>query len=142
MATRYQYAKDYLSQAIYIDQRINSKMIQLQSSREMTTRVTAQISGMPRSPNPLDLADFLAKAIDLENEIAADLEQLLATKAEITEIIKRVEGYENRTLLELRYLSFKKWDLIAIELYVNPRWVHRLHNRALEEVDAILRQRQ
>jgi len=48
-----------------------------------------------------------------------------------------VESPELQTLLELRYLCFKTWEQIAVELHFDLRWVYRLHGRALDEIDAI-----
>jgi hypothetical protein len=132
-------AKEYLSQAYRIDQRINSKLEQVQSLRELATKATTTLSDMPRSasPNVHRMQDFIAKALDLESEINADLCRLIDTKREIVTAVKCVENRELQTLLELRYLCFKTWEQIAVDLHFDLRWVHRLHGRALEEVEAI-----
>jgi hypothetical protein len=132
-------AKDYLSQAYRIDQRINSKIEQVQSLRDLSEKASATISDMPRSasPNIHRMQDFIAKALDLESEINADLCRLIDTKREIVTVVKCVENRELQTLLELRYLCFKTWEQIAVELHFDLRWVHRLHNRALNEVESI-----
>ena len=132
-------AKDYLSQAYRIDQRINSKIEQVQSLRDLAEKASATLSDMPRNPSPNihRMQDFIAKALDLESEINADLCRLIDTKHEIITAIKCVENRELQTLLELRYLCFKTWEQIAVELHFDLRWVHRLHNRALNEVESI-----
>lgn len=132
-------AKDYLSQAYRIDQRINSKLEQVQSLRDLAEKASATLSDMPRNPslNIHRMQDFLAKALDLESEINTDLCRLIDTKREIVTVIKCVENRELQTLLELRYLCFKTWEQIAVELHFDLRWVHRLHNRALNEVESI-----
>lgn len=132
-------AKEYLSQAYRIDQRINSKLEQVQSLRDLAMKASATITDMPRSasPNTHRVEDFLCKVLDLESEINADLCRLIDTKREIVTVVKCVENNELQTLLELRYLCFKTWEQIAVEMNFDLRWVHRLHNRALNEVDAI-----
>ena len=132
-------AKEYLSQAYRIDQRISSKISQVQSLRDLAARATATLSDMPRnsSPNHHRMEDFLTKAMDLENEINDDLCRLIDIKREIVTIIKCVENRELQTLLEARYLCFKTWEEIAVEMHFDLRWVYRLHGRALDEVDAI-----
>lgn len=132
-------AKDYLSQAYRIDQRINSKLEQVQSLRDLAEKASATLSDMPRNPslNIHRMQDFIAKALDLESEINTDLCRLIDTKREIVTVIKCVENRELQTLLELRYLCFKTWEQIAVELHFDLRWVHRLHNRALNEVESI-----
>jgi len=132
-------AKEYLSQAYRIDQRINSKLEQVHSLRELATKATATLSDMPRSssPNHHRMEEFITKAMDLESEINADLQALIDLKREIVTIIKCVEAPDLQTILELRYLCFNTWEEISVELHLDIRWVHRLHNRALNEVDAI-----
>lgn len=132
-------AKEYLSQAYRIDQRINSKIEQVRSLRDLAEKATATLSDMPRNPSPNHhrMEDFLCKALDLENEINADLCHLIDTKREIVTVVKCVENRELQTLLEMRYLCYKTWEEIAVEMHFDLRWVYRLHGRALDEVDAI-----
>jgi hypothetical protein len=133
-------AKDYLSQAYRIDQRINSKIEQVQSLRELAGKATATLSDVPPSKGSRNIhrmEDVIAKMVDLESEINADLTRLINLKHEIVTVIKCVENPELQTLLELRYLCFKTWEQIAVALHFDLRWVHRLHNRALNEVELI-----
>ena len=135
-------AKDYLSQAYRIDQRINSKIEQVQSLRELAAKATATLSDVPPSKgtrNVHRMEDIIVKMMDLETEINRDLNRLVDLKHEIVTVIKCVEPPELQTLLELRYLCFKTWEQIAVEMNYDLRWVHRLHNRALSEVEAIRR---
>ena len=126
-------AKEYLGQAYRLDQRINSKLEQVLSLRDLTTKATATMSDMPggRSRNVYKMQDIIAKIIDLENEINADIDQLVDLKRDIVAIIKAVENPEYQTLLELRYLCFKTWEQIAVDMGYELRYLHKLHHRAL-----------
>jgi len=133
-------AKDYLSQAYRIDQRINSKIEQVQSLRDLAEKASATLSDVPPSKgsrNVHRMEDVIAKMMDMESEISADMKRLLNLKHEIVTVISCVESPELQTLLELRYLCFKTWEQIAVALHFDLRWVHRLHNRALNEVELI-----
>jgi hypothetical protein len=46
-------AKDFLSQAYRIDQRINSKIEQVQSLRDLVAKATATLSDIPHSKRSL-----------------------------------------------------------------------------------------
>ena len=131
--------KDYLHQAYRIDQRINSKLEQVLSLRNLAEKATSTLSDTPMSGtrNVHRMEDVIAKMVDMEAEINADIRELVDLKREITGIIKRVNNKELQTLLELRYLCFMRWEEISVQLHLDIRWVHRLHNRALSEVDAI-----
>lgn len=133
-------AKDFLNQAFLLDQRIQSKTEQIQSLNDLATSCSATLTGMPRNPNRggSRMADAVCKIIDLENEIAADMNRLIEIKKEIVRVINAVDDVVYRTLLEQRYLCGATWETITITLNCNRRWTFRLHDRALAEVQKIL----
>ena len=128
--------KDYLSQAYRIDQRINSKLAQVMSLRDLLGKATGTLSGAPKAatPNPHSMEETIAKMVDLENEINEDIDALVDLKAEIMRRIKRVENTEYQTILELRYLCFKRWEEVSVELGYSMQHLFRLHDEALEAV--------
>ncbi len=128
--------KEYLSQTYRIDQRINSKLEQIKNLRELATKATSTLNttGVPSNKNVHSMEDIIVKMLDLEYEINNDIDTLVDLKAEIISKIKQVDDPEYRMLLELRYLCFKKWEHIAVEMGYDLRWIHRLHNKALEKI--------
>lgn len=126
--------KEYLAQAYRIDQRINSKLEQIISLRDLSTKATSTLSDMPGSPtrNLHSMENIVVKMIDLENEINKDIDTLVDLKREFVSIIKKVDNTEHQTLLELRYLCFKTWEQIAVDMGYDLRYIHKLHNKALE----------
>ena len=125
--------KEYLSQAFRIDQRIQSKMEQVASLNDLATRATATYSDMPGSEtrNLHRMEDAILSIIELEAEINGDICKLVQTKKDIVHKIKAVQNTEYQTLLELRYLCFKSWAQIAVDMGYELRWLYRLHHRAL-----------
>ena len=61
---------------------------------------------------------------------------------EITQIIKSVPSFEYKTILELRYLTFKSWNEIATLMNYDVRYVYKMHGRALKKIDELLERRQ
>ena len=135
-------AKEYLNQAYRIDQRVNSKLHQVASLRDLATRATSTLGTEPVSGtrNVHRLEDTIDKIIDLENEINSDIDRLVDLKRYVMETIGKVQDPNCQMLLELRYLSFKSWDEIADEMHFTSRWVHILHSKALAAVDKILKE--
>jgi DNA-directed RNA polymerase specialized sigma subunit len=80
------------------------------------------------------MEDTIAKMVDLENEINEDIDALVDLKAEIMRRIKRVENTEYQTILELRYLCFKRWEEISVALGYSMQHLFRLHDEALEAI--------
>lgn len=129
-------AKEYLSQAYRLDQRIRSKQEQIASLNDLAADCSATLTGMPRNPNRggSRIADAVLKIIDLENEIAKDMERLVELKAEIITTIKAVECIEYQLILEKRYISDKSWPEIAVDLGYKMRHLYKLHDEALAAV--------
>lgn len=128
--------KEYLEQAYQIDQRINSKLMQVESLKSLATRVTSVFSDMPHSSTPDNrrLEKTMDKIIDLENEILDDVDELVDLKCEINQTVKEVANLEYRTLLEMRYLSFQSWTQIAKALGCSVRNTHYSHEQALKKI--------
>lgn len=129
-------AKEYLGQAYRLDQRINSKIEQVASLNELATKCTSTITGMPRNPSPSvsPMADAVGKIIDLQSEINRDIDKLVDLKRDMVRIIKAVGNTECQTLLELRYLCFKTWEQIAVDMGYTIDNVFRIHRKALSLV--------
>ena len=91
---------------------------------------------MPRNPNKghSRLEDAVIQIIELETEINQDMIKLVELKKDIIRRIKSVESSELQTVLELRYLSYMRWEEIAIELGYGIDNVFRLHRNALDEI--------
>ena len=129
-------SKEYLGQAYRLDQRIHSKLEQVASLNELATKCTSTLTGMPHNPNgsTSTMADTVAKIVDLQTEINCDIDHLVDLKREMVMLIKAVGNTEYQTLLELRYLCFKTWEQIAVDMGYNVRHVYRLHDEAMENI--------
>ncbi len=129
-------AKEYLNQAYWLDRRIDSKLEQLSALRDLATKTTGVMSDdvVSHTRNVHSMQDVIAKIIDMQNEINADIDRLVDLKQEIMHTIKSVKNPEQQTLLELRYLCFKSWEFVAEEMGYNVRHIYRLHDEAVEQV--------
>ena len=129
-------AKDYLLQARFLDDRINSKTQQIASLNELAAKCTTTFSDMPRNPNRghSRVEDCVIKIIDLEDSLKKDIEKLVDLKKEIMGVIKAVPNVEYQTLLEKRYLCFITWEQIAVDMNYSMQHTHRMHSAALKEI--------
>ena len=110
---------DFLSQAYRLDLRIDSKLEQIASLNELSTKCTTTITDMPSNPNLSisSMADAIVKIVDLQTEIDRDIHRLIDIKRQIVASIKVVDNKEYQTLLELRFLCGCKWRRLL------SRWV-------------------
>ena len=129
-------AKEYLSQALHLDHRIDSKIEQIASLNALATKCTSAITGMPHNPSPSQstMADAVCKIIDLQELLKKDLSALVDLKREIMGVINGIENDEFKTVLEKRYLCFLSWEQIAVDLHYSMEYAFKIHKRALEKV--------
>lgn len=133
-------AKEYLSQAFLLNEQINTKLEQVSALRHLATKTCTPINDMPGSPTKRvdGMEETIIKMVSLENEINADIDKLVDLKVEITRLINKVSQVECRLLLEKRYLCMETWEVIAVSLNYNLRYIHKLHSRALSDFDSVL----
>ncbi len=94
----------------------------------------SHITGMPfvnTNTSPIErqielLSSLTAK---LEYKKALALEELL----KIEQYISSIPDIETRLIFSKRYIEFKKWDLIAREMYMSERSVFRKHSNYLKK---------
>ena len=128
--------KEYLSQARWLDMRINSKLLQVESLHSLATKATSTLSDAPHSGNRNihRMEDIIHKIIALENEIDKEIDRLVDLKRDITECIQSVGPMEYQSLLEKRYLCLMTWEQIAAETGCSVRNIHLMHGEALKKV--------
>ncbi len=130
-------ARQYLGQAYRIDQRINSKLKQVSLLRgnAMNLSINMKEISIQTSRDNARMENTLLKIIDQEREIDEEIDRLVDLKAEIKRVIDGVENIEYRLILELRYLCFRSWEEIAVEMDYSIDYVFKIHRRALEKVE-------
>lgn len=128
--------KYYLSQALYLDQRIDSKLEQVDALNALATKATSTLTDMPKhkSVSTSSLEDIVVKIIDLQQSINQDIDTLVDLKREIIQVIQAVEDKELQALLEKRYLNYCSWEQIAVEMKYSIQHIYRLHSRALNQI--------
>ena len=137
-------AKEYLEQAFYLDQRIESDLKEVAELKAMATRISSPGFEERHNPNHATEAPFvkqLEKVWALERQIDAEVDRLVDLKAEIRSIISEVRDPGQQLLLRHRYIHFRSWDEVEDELGVQRRWAQTLHSRAIRSVEAILDKR-
>lgn len=133
-------AKEYLSQAIWLDQMIDSKLEQLETLKSLSMKVTSSFTQEKISGGNIEtsrMENTIVKVIDLENEINKDIDRFVDLKKDIQDNINKMEDINYQLVLEMRYLSGKNWEEIAEQLNYNNRTVFKVHGRALKQIERI-----
>ncbi len=136
-------AKEYLSQAYHLDQRINAKLEQVEALRSLTQKVTVSYESEPVSHtrNVSSLEDSIMRLMEAEKALNSVIDVLVDMKMDITQSIAAVPDRDCQLLLEKRYLCFQSWEQIAVDMHYSLRWVHNTHSRALKAIDKVLREK-
>ena len=136
-------AKEYLGQAYRLDQRINSKLQQVEHLRSLTQKVTVSYGGEPVSHtrDVTSLQSTIIRLMEAEEEINKQIDELVDLKIDIGKLIGQVRNESYRMILEKRYLCFLPWDQIAADMNYSRRWTLTKHERAVEVVDRLMRER-
>ena len=133
-------AKQYLSQALWLDQIIENKIRYQEKLRAMAENTTLDISRERVSGGKaISREDVIVKLADLSHEINADIDRLIDLQKEIMDTIDQVEDIRLRVILESRYIGCKEWTAVTSSIGYNKRYVMKLHEDALKEVEEILK---
>lgn len=125
--------KQYLNQVRNLDKRINAKLDELSSLRALTEKVTASYSEKVQASTSDTFTSNVARIVDLEKEIDAEIDRLIRLRERITKEIDNMPSNTYSALLSSRYLESKTWEEIAEALHYDERQIRRLHGRALNE---------
>ena len=130
-----QQAKDYFAQIRKTDrliQRLKGTVATLRSGLTSQSYELkpdkVQSSG---AKNPLE--STMIKILDLERQITARIDELATMRNDTFSMIKNVPDLDQQNILIGRYIQLKEWDDIAAELSFSPKWVLKLHGKALLE---------
>ena len=137
-------AKEYLGQAYRLDQRINSKLQQIESLRSLTQRVTVAYGGevVSHTRNVTSMQDTIVRLMQAEEELNREIDRLVDLKAEIAGVISQVRNESYRLILEKRYLCFQTWAQIGADLHYTRRWLLTKHDRAMDVVEKLISERE
>ena len=131
-------AKQYLKQAYRLNELIQCNKQELDDLRILSSSLPGIDYSKDRvqtsSSGDAGYTKIVAKIIDLEKAINADIEKMLSLKLEIRTVINAVQDNEEKLLLMCRYLNFMSWENICDELNVSLRTAHRIHAAALANI--------
>lgn len=134
-------AKEYLNQISELDGKIMKKQQRCRTLRDvaMNTSVNNSNEAVQRTRNKSPLESIVTKVIDLEREIEADEARLVDLKAEVWEQLDKLTDEIQKRILWLRYVERKPWRYISVAVHFTSRYVYKLHIKALDELEKILK---
>lgn len=131
--------KEFLNQGYRIEERIEVKFEQIRRLKALAEKATATYTDQPHgSTRRIDSRErILVKIINLENKVNQEIDRYIDTNQMIQKRISEISDIDCRTVLELRYLSRKKWSDIAVEMGYCLTHIYTLHNKGLNEIQML-----
>lgn len=124
--------KQYLNSYKNLCRKLKSLEEQLESLREIEQSAKIQtISDMPHGNNQKDLSDYMVKLDKILSKVIKTKKDCWDRKMEIESLIADVPDGVKADILRKRYIEFKPWEKICVEIGYSWRQTHYLHSEAL-----------
>lgn len=128
--------KEWLMRAWKIDREINAL---IEAQKAAYDRLTGAMTANDNTPvsSTKDPHKF-DSYVELTNKIDRRIDDLYAVKAEIIDVISLVGNNTQRALLINRYVLFKTWEQIAVDMNYSYQGVMKLHRIAFQSIKELL----
>ena len=133
-------AKEFLKKIIQIDMMIDCKLEQIVELRSRLTSIGCATDNerVQTSLKGDKITDTIAKIMELEELVNDDIDKLTEYKLQAREMIEGLESNVEKIVLYKRYFECKPFEQIAVECNYSWRQIHRIHGKALINLDKVL----
>lgn len=129
--------RQYLNQIKYIDQDIDSRLIELENMRHNMIR-SSQIKGVSvQEGHGNGTEKRYMHLLEICEEAEKKLDDLNRLKAECIRLINQLDNRVSVIILRQRYINMRSWSVIADQLNLTVRQTQNLHGVALKEFDIV-----
>lgn len=105
---------------------------ELQTWREIATRISPQYNGMPHSSDGSDkLQNAVMEIAELSEAIEQRVKEAKELREQLQRIIDEVKDNTLQTLLTYQYINGKNLKEISILMCYDYRYIRKLHKKAL-----------
>jgi DNA repair exonuclease SbcCD ATPase subunit len=128
--------KEYLNSYKNLCRKLQSLEEQLQSLREVEQSAKIQeLSDMPRGGRQKDLSDYIVRLDKILSKVIRTKQECIDRKLEIEDQIADMQDGIESAILHKRYIEFKPWEQICVELNYSWKHTHRIHSKALNSFE-------
>ena len=131
-------AKEYLKQVRKLDVMIEQLIKERDSLRQFDGVSGIAYDGDPVQTSPDGSAPFektVARIIAMEAELDDLIDSYVSLKRRITREIHGLKNTNHVTLLYKRYIEYKSFEMISVEMHYEYYYTCQLHGRALREFE-------
>lgn len=124
-----------------IDALVENKLVERRQWKDLAMNITANMEGervQSSSATTSKMEDAVIKCLMVEEEIAAEVERLIAEKKRAVRTIESLYSPMEYRVLHMRYIQYIDFDGIAEKMKKDYSWVTTTHGRAVKHVQDIL----
>ena len=106
---------------------------ELEQLRSRACKVTPALTGMPGGAGDgQSLARAVASIVQAQQELQAQINVCGAIRREIVSALNQITNPRDHEILRRRYILGQRWEVIAVEMHLEYRWVTRRHHSAVD----------
>ena len=134
--------EDFLTRGIKLKLKIKylNEALEYWHTRATSTSLIYNEIGRQKTNEIRSNEKYIFKIIEIEDKIKKELEKIYEIKLEIQEVISKVVDPVEQSILFKRYIEEKSWNEIANSENYTKRYIFRKHNKAIENVDKIIKE--
>jgi len=122
----------YLKSAWYYQKKADFLEDKIRVLRSKAMKVTTSYQDAPTFGGFEDHRQLvIAEFVDLEREYRKTIQQCRNKVQEIQFFISMLEDFQERIVMEYRYIHFANWQDIALRLNYHESFMFKIHGRAL-----------
>lgn len=136
-------AKEYLMSIALLDAKIDARVSEMDELKDKLLHITATLSpdkGGSAGGTQDKMAGTMARIVDLQRQINADIDGLVDRKNEALKMLDSMKNPVHMTILHRRYFLHQPFERIATDMNYSWRWVCKLHGRALQEFGKVMQE--
>lgn len=126
-------AKEELGQLYRMKESIDCLIERRQQAQDLAYKITSCNNGMPKGAGGDKISNTAVRTAQLTEEINQKLADYEAMQAKIAGKIGLLKNKDYKLLLELRYLNFNPWHIIAWKMNYSEKHIFYLHRNALKK---------
>lgn len=130
--------KNYLSQAYYIDKRVNTLQDELTMLESKLERCTASYTSIRGCGNQPTFEYNLDKVMKYREMLNHEIDNLIEHKRSIKQTIAKLCNDKERLILYKKYINFQTFESIADDLDITPRQVYKIYKKSLENLQEFI----
>ena len=129
-------AQEYLNHYRDLNNSINDLLEERQRWISIATKITPPPKRYESSGTVSDkIGNSVPEIADIENQINAEIDELVELRKEIRKIIVSIDNKRYRSLLTRYYILGMSWEKVAESLKCDKRTVYKWRNKAFEEIE-------